>query len=278
MARGSNTPAKAEEEKTNLPSTQVYDYGQDAGAGFEGVSNKDLSIPFIAVLQSNSPMVVDEAEGAKPGLLVNTVTGELISGETGVVFQPCHTEDKFVEWVPRDQGGGGGGFVAAYDPTDPAIKDVLSSRDGNTGKIILENGNELVETKYAYGLTLNADGSEVTGFAAVAFTSTKIKPYRDWKTSMYMIKGKPPLFANRCILRTTKQKNNKGTFYNFEIKPLRDNWVSSLIDPKTEAELLVQAKTFREMVMSGAAKAAFDTQNKASGKGGEADTGDNAPF
>ncbi len=44
-----------------VPAT--YDYGDDAGAGFEGTKGSDLSVPFLGVLQANSPQVEDNKNG-----------------------------------------------------------------------------------------------------------------------------------------------------------------------------------------------------------------------
>ena len=76
-----------------------------------------------------------------------------------------------------------------------------------------------------------------------------------------MIKGRPPLFAFRSRLKSVKQKNEKGTFYNFQIEPFNTNWKTSLIDPLANKNLLEEAKSFREMVTSGVARAAFETQD-----------------
>ena len=85
----------------------TYDYGGDQGAGFEDTSGSDLSVPFLGILQSNSPQVEDkDPTGSEPGMLFNTVTRELVSSEDGVVFLPCHKETAYVEWVPRNKGGG----------------------------------------------------------------------------------------------------------------------------------------------------------------------------
>ena len=95
--------AVAKTEEKPLALAGGYDYGGDAGAGFEGTKSSDLSIPFLNVLQSNSPAV---AEGRlKNGDIANSVTGEIYAGETGVPFQPVHHEHKFVKWRPRDAGG-----------------------------------------------------------------------------------------------------------------------------------------------------------------------------
>ncbi len=271
-----------------------YDYGDDSGAGFEGTKPDDLSVPFLAILQSNSPQVVDkDPAGCDSGMLFNTVTKEVWQGEgataEGVIFLPVHKEEVYVEWVPRLLGGG---MVGMHDPNGAVVKKAIEDNDGNAyGKLhtpdVREDAkpgaeNDLVQTYYVYGLFLDADGVSTTGFGVVSFTSTKIKPYRDWITAMYTLKGKPPMFANRAVLRTVKQRNDSGTFFNFRIDPYAKTWTKSLISPADNADLLNEARDFREMVVSGMAKADFASQHAASGSGGDGAAGggegDEAPF
>lgn len=274
---------KAKKETTDVavkPQNAVatFNYGDDAGSGFETTTQSDLSIPFLSILQALSPVVTEgEIEGAKVGQLYNTVTKELIDGSAGINFLPCHKENAYVEWVPRSSGGG---FVALHEASSDVVKAAIAAAGGKkNSKLVLENGNELIETYYMYGLVLNEEGNESTGFAVLSFTSTKIKPYRDWTTSMYTLKGKPPLFANRAVIKTTKQKNDHGTFYNFRVEPLKSTWVESLINPVEENALLQEAKGFREMVTSGLAKADFNSEKAASGGDDAATVGaDGIPF
>lgn len=264
----------------------AYNYGDHAGVGFEGTKGSDLSIPFINLLQSNSPEVEEElVPGAKTGDMLNTVTGELIKGDSGFVFLPVHKEEAWVEWVPRVKGGG---FVGMHDPNGELVTDLIKANGGSRippkgtdGKrISFKHGdNEVIETYYVYGLLLNQEGTEVESFAVISFSSTKIKPYRDWLTSMYLIKGKPPMFANRARFKSVKQKNESGTYANFAIGPLKETWAKSLIDPAGEKALLDEAISFREMVLNGVARADFNhQQNAATGGDGGGGEGEKAPF
>jgi hypothetical protein len=250
----------------------VYDYGADAGAGFEGVTGKDLSIPFINVLQAMSPEVEDQTiEGAKPGLFLNTVSKELIDGDKGFVYQPCHIDEVYVEWKKRDNAGGG--LVGMHDPLSEIVKNaqrVLKEKTGKPFGKMEVNGNDLVHTAYVYGLLLDEAALEASGFAVMSFSSTKFTPFKDWRTAMYMLKGKPPIFANRARIKTFKDKNDKGTFFNVAIAPaLGRTWQESLIPPnESGAALLKSAKEFQDMVRSGKAKADF-TQAAPGGAGTE---------
>lgn len=247
-----------------------YDYGDAAGLGYETFSKDDLSIPFIAVLQSNSPQVENgDPEGSKPGQLFNTVTRELVDGEEGMIFQPVYKHHAFVEWVPRDDGGG---FVGMHDIDSQVVKDAIADNDGRRFGKLKTNGNDLIETYYVYGFTMSPDGKQQTGYAILSFSSTKIKPAKDWFAAMNMIKKGIPLFANRAVLRTTKQKNTKGTFHNFSIGPMGKSWLESLIDPSKEGELLAEAHRFYDMVRTGVAKADFSQQKATGEEDGESET------
>jgi hypothetical protein len=248
----------------------LYNYGDYSGVGFEETKGSDLSIPFMNLLQSNSPEVEEElVPGAKTGDMLNTVTGELIKGDTGFVFLPVHKEEAWVEWVPRIKGGG---FVGMHDPNGELVNELIKANGGsrippkgNDGKrISFKNGdNEIIESYYVYGLILNQEGNDTESFAVISFSSTKIKPYRDWLTSMYLIKGKPPMFANRARFKSVKQKNEAGTYANFTISPFKETWAKSLIDPVSEKYLIDQAISFREMVLKGVARADFNQQQNA---------------
>lgn len=269
MAKKTKTVAK-----TKSAPPAAHDYGEDAGAGFEDTKGSDLSVPFLSILQSNSPQVEDkDPPGAESGMLFNTVTREIFSGNAGLAFLPCHKELAYVEWVPRNKGGG---FVGLHDPNGDVVERAIADNDGKRVGSLQVGENDLVETHYVYGLVLDDDGNTM-GFAVISFTSTKIKPFRDWITAMYTLKGRPPMFANRARVRTIKQKNEHGTFYNFRIDPLNENWRDSLIDPAKDPQLLEEARDFREMVTSGMARAAFETQNVTGGDGRGTDSKD-PPF
>lgn len=271
----------AKSESPNVPAT-AFDYGDMAGTGFEDTKGSDLSIPFLNLLQSNSPEVEDQkVEGAQAGMIYNTVTSQLL---TEVVFLPVHYEEAWVEWVPRTKGGG---FVGMHAPDSDVVKEAIKAnggsrippKGGDGKRIPFKVGeNELVETYYMYGLILNEDGSQADSFGVISFSSTKIKPYRDWLTSMFIIRGKPPIFANRVKVNTLKQKNDSGSFFNFNVLPLRTSWVDSLIDPGSEKYLLDEAVSFREMVLNGVARADYQQQQNAA-TGGDGDgEGDETPF
>ena len=273
-ANGETKEESTEVKTQETAVSETIDYGEDAGAGIQDTKGSELSIPFISILQANSPQVNgNDPEGSRPGMLFNTVTRELYDGEKeGVIFQPCHKAGPlWVEWVPR---GKGGGFLRTHLPESEAVKEgkpIMHPETGKPTRKLRHGENELIETFYLYGLTLEEDGKVPDGFAVISFTSTKIKPYRGLVTTMYTLKHKPPIFANRARITTAKEIKDNNAYFNFRIDPLWDTWASSLINPNTEKGLLEEAKRFRDLIQSGVARAAFESTTSEAGEGADPD-------
>lgn len=264
MAQGKAVAAK---EEGKLPAT---DYGEYAGYMDEATS-EELLIPFLKILQPMTPEVVDnEIEGAQAGMFYNTVTGQLYkSGE--LVVQAVHFDRMFVEWIPRDAGGGING---RYQPEDPVVAAARAKNNNSVVNMKLD-GNDLLETVYVYVNILDKDGKEVEGFALMPTKSTHLKAISGWRTSMRMIKGlRPPVISWRAVLSTEKKKNEDGTWFQLRAKPLAATWKESIIPPE-DRDLLDAGKAFFDMVMSGQAKADFDREAEVSQSGTGAE---DAPF
>ncbi len=232
MAKGTTEVAAVEEQEYAL-STTGYDYGDEAGEGFEGISLNDMSIPFLNLLQSNSPEVEAQTiPNARAGLILNSVTKEIL--DQPIIVQPVKREHKWVEWKPRTAGGG---LVATHEDDSEVVKKAIAANGGsrippkgNDGKrVAMKVGtNELVETFYYYCFLLDPNGMEQIGWCVISFSSTKIKVQKDWMTAMRTQRGKPPLKAFRCKIATERQTNDSGQpYYNFTIRPFGDTWIAS---------------------------------------------------
>lgn len=255
----------------SLPA-ELGDFGEFAGQGFEDQTRDDIAIPFLNILQSNSPQVEDEDSQFRGGMLFNTVTGMAIDGKKGAVFVPCKTEHNYVEWIPRGETGGGGGYVGTH-AIDSEIVAVAKDASEDYGKYFTPQGNKLVETFYIYAIMLDEEGEYPECPVIMAFTSTKIKHYRNWSGSINMFRpraanGSPiqlPMFAHRVRLTTWQDKNNDGTFYNVKFAPAETSIKGSLIGPKDER--FQAAEMFYQQVQDGVAKADFGSADKTEGDG-----------
>jgi hypothetical protein len=270
-------------KKDTVPAEQ-YDYGKFANRGFEDVSSKDLAIPFLSVLQAQSPAVQDQIiPGSEAGNILNSVTGEIMSQPVTVL--PVHHENVWVEWVPRAKGGG---IAGRHAPNSPLIKSILENNGGSNIPPLgpdgvkripftnPETGNELVDTQYMYCLIVDKDVQNVETFCIVPFTSTKIKAYKNWFTCLYGMKRRgAPIFASPSCIRTVKQKNAQGSFFNFDIKPPEgETWQSSmLLMDDRGISLMEEADNFYEQIMAGIARPADESLSgeapEVSGEGNE---------
>jgi len=235
-------------EEAGLPAAMMDDILATAGEGID-YDTSELQIPFIRVIQALSPQIKksDPAfiKGASQGDAFNTVTGEFWGGEDGITVIPCYQETKYLEFVPLESGGG---FVGERQVADPD----LSQTTRNGAKEILPNGNELVKSDQHYCILVGADG--MTQPAIVDMKSTQLKVSRRWKTQIAMQKVKdskgqmrtPALYATMWKLSTTEESNTMGTWYNWQVEKIGFIQDKGLFD---------EAKSFRESIMKGEAKA-----------------------
>lgn len=213
-----------------------------AGCGLEDVSADDYAIPFVRILQPLSPQVVKgTVEGAEAGDIIETATNSLYE-EIDVI--PCAFKRHYIEWKPREQGGG---FVASYELGNPVIQTAV--RQGN--KDILPNGHELQNTSEFYCL-LDSDGMWMP--VVISMTATQLKRGRRWLTIMQKQKmtstdGRrtftPPTFAYSYTLKTLSETNNAGTWWSWDIG--KGQAVSG-------EELFKQAQSFAQSVKGGEVK------------------------
>lgn len=237
------------------------DFGDYAGMGFDNQTSQDMAIPFLSVLQALSPQIQEGdpsyIEGAKVGDLINTVTGELI--KRPATFVPCYTEHVYVEWVPRDAGGG---FVAVHGYNSEVVVSAKAKAE-RFNDLKTPEGNDLIETFYVYGMLLDSPESTSSSTPIViAFTSTKIKVYKALMTKLRTIKGNPPLFAFRLAITSTDAKNrNNQPYKNFKISPVGETLMDSANLPGTPfAGLLEEGKALVEAIKGGLARAAVESQ------------------
>lgn len=276
MAKKTTTETTAEDPKTTAlenvapPGALVeYDYGDDEGAGFEHQTAADVSIPFIILLQALTPSVVERTDPmAMSGNMYNTVTERYYDRDKGFLFVPATTRHVYVKWVPRDKGGGFRGHLMPEDPiVQKAIKDSLKF-----GKYTMTEGDELlqlVETFYVYGAICDENGG-AEGMALIAFTSSKIKPYKKWITKLRDLRIprpngkppiKPPLYGNLCRMTAFGTKNTKGQpYFNFAVGPGDPRGLTSSLLHGDDPRFLL-AKACGELVDSGQAKVDFEKQD-----------------
>lgn len=287
----------ATKKKTEDTALQVVNAGALAefnfegheGAGKEQMTAADQAIPFLSVLQALSKAVSDPTKkvaGAAPGMIMDSVTKELYSGDEGILIVPVTTARVYVEWQGEP---GSGTVVGRHAPSDPMV--VKAKREGSFGKEVSPAGNRLVETFYVLCMILdNADDAVPSGFALFPFTSTKIGKYKE---SFGVIHGMPdfagkPLYMHRLRITTQAETRPKGTSFNVTVRPegapadmpFKDGVLlrSALILPDGSDQatgIYKLGKQLAEDFANGALNIAYDTEGA---HGGDAGSSEDEPY
>ena len=165
----------------------------------------------------------------------------LLSGGTGLAISivPCAYTKKYIEWIPRNKGGG---FVNANHDISILSK---CTRDEETNRFITVNGNEIVETAQYFVLVLDPEPQQ----AVLALTSTQLGVSRKWLTMLRMSKVQnkkgesvdAPMFAYTYRLTTTTQSNDKGTWHGYSVNQ----------EGPTELPIAMLAKDFMSAARAG---------------------------
>jgi hypothetical protein len=230
----------------------------DAGAGMEGADKDSFAIPFIKVLQDGSPQCKAGQPGynpdARPGMLVNTVTGELIDGSEGVVFIPCAFQRRFIQWGAREAGGGFKGEWMPED-VDKALKDgtlVKSDDDGKiyfAGKTNPKKDDRVSDTRNHFGLVLTDSGPVQT---LLSLTSTQIKKSKQLMgiLSAVRVEGDiPPTWMNKIRVTTQPEHNDMGSWMGVRVE------ACGMVDSEEVYDL---GKAFHDLIAAGKGRVVYD--------------------
>ena len=235
----------AEKKSAGLPANMFED---DAAKGLGAIGQEDLALPFLKILGQLSPEVNKRdgkyVEGAEPGMIYNSVSGELFDGVKGIDVIPCFYKLEYIEW--KDRGEGLGAPVAIYDSSS----DIMSKTKPDANyKDRLPNGNYIEKTA-SHFVIVSGDSPST---ALISMKSTQLKISRKWNSMMSGIKMKgangmftPASFSHIYKLKTTQMSNDKGTWFGWEV---------SKVGPVTDKGLYDQAKAFSENISKGSVKA-----------------------
>lgn len=221
----------------------VINYEED-GANATQFDQDDQTTPFLKVLQKGSPEVdrdqSEYIEGAAAGMVLNTSTKRLTDGP--VVVIPCGYDRQFLEWVPRESGGGFKGAVSR----DFA----LGLEKDDRGRYLHPNGNYVMDTRVWY--VLQVIGNDVEP-AVVSLKSTAIKRSREWADAIGAIRlpradgttFRPADYSHTYVMSVTHESKGEDTW-----KLPKFAVGEQIQDPA----IYLAAKQFADIVGKGGAK------------------------
>ena len=240
----------------NLPAEFEEEFLADAEEWEEHLTQDDMAMPFLQILQALSPQVTEGEdkflEEAEKGMIFNTVSKQLYDGKEGVRIIPVRYKHSFIEWVPRSSGGG---FVAEHDKGSKLS--IRTERSNSNEDIITADskigtpGNQIVETATHYVLLVNDEGVSEPCLLTMYSTQFKVSKTMNSQIQMRTVntkagKKRPPRFYDSWILKSVLNKNDQGSWYGFDLT--RSDETISLDNGR---ELYDAAKAFAAAVVSG---------------------------
>lgn len=204
--------------------------------GSEGVTSRDIQIPRIDLLQDLSPQTKEDEdayiEGAKPGLLFNSLTGEIYGKD--VIIVPIFYAFVFNIWIERKAGGGFRGSYPTEAEAKAKIPELAEQED------LREKDFQIVETALNYVFVVNGQGKIEE--ASMAFAKTKLSASRKLNALVRQIGG--ARWRRGYQVTAVSKKNAKGSFYVPEITPI--GFTSPEIFAKAEETYELFSKSFKE--------------------------------
>ena len=238
-------------------------YGDDAGKGLD-LDRDDIKIPLLKLIQKDSKELDPDEDTyndqLEPGQILNTALNQAVPEDT--VFVIASRRKSFVEWLP-DRGG----FVADHDRNAPLVSTAQRDTDG---KLVLPNGNELVETKSLFLVQLDNAGNP-TGGVVIPFNGSKLSTWTSYWTRIdgarvqtdngpRRLTDVVPLWALTVRIGTKFVKNAKGKFYNYTLEPAVENDIGkSLLS--NESPVYILAREFAQAVEEGRATAEVEVED-----------------
>lgn len=261
----------AKKEATDLAakSNMANMMAADSGAGMEGAGIESFAIPFLMILQKNSPQV-DEAsdaivEGAKAGMLFENISRKLVDGKEGVTIIPCAYRRVYLHW---SQSKGFQGEISPEEVLKRRAEGKIVEVKGklyipnSDGSVDVEESDQVNDARNHYVLVVDRETGAYRQ-ALLSLGSTQIKKSRALMTALASVKlqveGKllsPPTFANFVKVNTVAEQNDKGTWFGWKFD--LDGFVES-------PDLYAAAKKFHAAVTKGE----IETRYTEAGVGGE---------
>lgn len=242
------------------------DFSGDAGKGMEGATQESFAIPFLSLLQKNSPQV-DESSGvalpnAKQGMFFENVTGRLIDPKgTGHYFVPCAYRRVFLRWGPRGAGGGFKGELLPEEVAKLRSEGKIVELDGRLyfptadGEINKDKCDRVGDHRNHYGLLVDEKGGGWTQ-ALVSLTSTQIKKSKALMSALASVKLRgaageytPATWANRIRFSSVPEQNDKGSWMG---------WRMEVDGQITRADLYQAGRAFNEAVRRGGVEVKYE--------------------
>lgn len=174
-------------------------------SGTEDIGLNDLRLPRLAIAQGLSPQLVEGDSSYIPNLkmfdLFNDLTGDVF-GKGPVTFVPVRRDVRYIEFRPREDGGG----VLEFD-VPPSDERCQWSKDEN-GEKVPPKATRFVEFVI---LMLKGDAPPEPIVLSIKDTN-KFNRRASERLTGFIKLAQKPIYAGRYTLSSKSEKNDNGTF------------------------------------------------------------------
>lgn len=200
----------SKKEVSNAPNANLPAHLQNAqsGAGNENITSDDLELPRLKLLQAMSPECAEGGDmqivGAKAGMSVNTMSGELLEDIYCInVF--------FGREFPvfRDRQMGGDGIPITVEKTAEEAKAYITENGLSTDEF------NVVETARHLLLVCDEEGNPLYE-AIMLMSATRLRLSSQWNSKI--VNTHMDRYANLWKLTPKRVTNTKGSWFTYEVE------------------------------------------------------------
>jgi|TARA_R110000796_G_scaffold250315_2_gene379142 hypothetical protein len=236
---------------------------EDAETG-HNMSNDDMMIPRLRILQTGSPQVNKRegqyVEGAEAGHIFDSVSNKAYDGEAGLTVVPVSYRTTFIEWKADRKG-----LVADHGNKPELLNNCTQSEKG---KYFTPEGNEMVRSAEYFVYVVAEDGSYTP--ALISMASSGLKKSRRWNSMINRLQIphpngsgtiNPAMFWTAYKIFSVPESNDDGSWFNWEIEMLYDAKSGGVIDNlENGTQLYLEARSFKKKIAEGDVKVSPETE------------------
>lgn len=246
----------------NLPATIGIsdDEFLQAAADNEDFGRQDQVIPFLRILQPLSPQV-QEGEplyvpGAKVGMFWNAASNTIHDGNKGILMIPIAHQYNYVEWIPRNEGGG---FVKDWKADESGWQQLCDADQKTAYQPRTKDGHVIARARHFFIYQFDPDTADIE-LSILPFVATSLRIAKSWSSMMLnapkvRVGDKPvvpPYHYYVYHLQSERVTNAKGTWYLPKIRHhIKDNKYQTIFDMPNGNALWKMAGEFKESLREG---------------------------
>lgn len=254
---------KNEVAKTDTGALATIDLDNDllneALGHTEEVSADDVAVPRIGIAQALSEVCKksssDYNADVEVGDFYDKASGQIWTGEEGLVVLPVHYRRTYIEWDKKRN------FIADHGSD---CHDLIGQidYDAGQGKPQIDNGNLLVQTAEYAVFIVNLETGEYTP-AMMNMSGAQFKKSKQWMAKITQLiidtpngRSKAPMFYKTYTLTTKHESNDEGEWYGYVI-----NGAKLVTEIPNGGDLFKAALDFRKQMEAGEVKVAqYDSE------------------